>query len=148
MRPAQRRDVAAIVALLADDELGRDREVVTDPPLRAYFAAFDRIAADPNILLAVAEDGSGAVIGTLQLAFLPGLSKQGADLALLEAVRVASPLRGVGIGRQMLVWAMEEARRRGCRDMELLSHNSRTDAHRFYAGLGFAASHQGMKRKL
>ena len=147
-RPARREDVAAIVRLLADDGLGAAREVVSDPPAAAYLEAFDRLAASPRSLLAVAEDAAGAVIGTLQLTFIPGLSNQGAELALVSAVRVDAARRGQRIGEQMMTWAMDEARRRGCAQMELLSHASRTDAHRFYERLGFNRSHLGMKRSL
>ena len=148
IREARREDVAAIVALLADDHLGADREVVADPPLPAYFAAFERVAADPRNLLAVAEDADGAVVGTLQMTFIPGLSNQGAELALIEAVRVASSLRGQGQGQTMIAWALDEARRRGCRAVELFTHASRVDAQRFYERLGFAKSHAGMRRSL
>jgi GNAT superfamily N-acetyltransferase len=148
VRPARREDVAAVVALLADDGLGAGREVVSDPPLPAYFAAFERVAADPRNLLVVADDATGAVVGTLQMTFIPGLSNQGAELALVEAVRVASNLRGKGLGEQLMAWAMDEARRRGCRHIELFSHSSRVDAHRFYERLGFALSHAGMRREL
>jgi GNAT superfamily N-acetyltransferase len=148
MRPARREDVGAIVALLADDELGAGREVVCDPPAPAYLEAFDKVAADPRNLLTVAEDAAGAVVGTLQMTFIPGLSNQGAELALIEAVRVDSSLRGQGLGQIMIRWALDEARRRGCSNIELLAHNDRTDAHRFYERLGFARSHQGMRRAL
>jgi GNAT superfamily N-acetyltransferase len=147
-RAARREDVAAIVRLLADDELGASREVVADPPARSYMEAFERVDADPRNLLAVAEDASGAVVGTLQMTFIPGLSNQGAELALVEAVRVDSRLRGGGLGHVMLQWAMDEARRRNCQNIELLAHLDRTAAHRFYESLGFVKSHAGMRRAL
>ena len=148
LREARREDVGAIVALLADDHLGAGREVVADPPAPAYSAAFERVDADPRNLLAVAVDSTGAVVGTLQMTFIPGLSNQGAELALLEAVRVASALRGQGVGQRMIEWAMDQARARGCAHIELMSHGSRTAAQRFYERLGFARSHVGMKRAL
>jgi len=147
MRPARREDVAAIVALLADDHLGAGREDTSEAALPAYLAAFERVAADGRNLLAVAEQ-DGAVVGCLQLTFIPGLSNQGQDLALLEGVRVASHLRGGGVGEQMVRWAMDEARRRGCGAMELMTHVTRQAAQRFYDRLGFAPSHVGMKRAL
>jgi GNAT superfamily N-acetyltransferase len=147
-RPARREDVAAIVALLADDGLGAGREVVGDPPAPGYLDAFDKIAANPRALLAVAEARDGAVVGTLQLTFIAGLSNQGAELALVSAVRVSSSLRGQRLGEQMMDWAMDEARRRGCRHMELFTHLTRADAQRFYERLGFVRSHAGMRREL
>jgi GNAT superfamily N-acetyltransferase len=148
LREARREDVGAIVALLADDELGAGREVVREPPAPAYLAAFERVEADPRNLLAVAVDGAGAVVGTLQMTFIPGLSNQGAALALIAAVRVASGLRGQGVGQRMIEWALAQARARGCAHIELMSHASRTDAQRFYERLGFVRSHVGMKRSL
>ena len=148
LRPARREDVAAIVRLLADDELGAGRDVPSDPPAPAYLDAFEEIAANPRALLAVAEDRDGRVVGTLQLTFIAGLSNHGAELALVSAVRVDSGLRGRGLGERMMAWAMDEARARGCTAMELLSHASREAAHRFYERLGFPKSHVGMKRSL
>jgi GNAT superfamily N-acetyltransferase len=147
-RPARREDVASIVRLLADDGLGAGREAVSDPPAPGYLEAFDKIAANPRALLAVAEAADGQVVGTLQLTFIAGLSNQGAELALVSAVRVDSSLRGQGLGEAMMQWAMDEARQRGCRHIELFTHASRADAQRFYARLGFEKSHAGMRRAL
>lgn len=144
IRRARRDDVGAIVAMLADDALGGPRERIEDPLPASYFAAFDRLANDPNITLVVAEGEGGAVIGCLQLCILPGLSSQGASRGLIEDVRVDSRLRGRGIGEQLVQWAVAEARSRGCKLVELLTNNSRVDAQRFYERLGFARSHVGM----
>ena len=144
IRPARREDVGAIVAMLADDPLGGARERIEDPLPQSYFAAFERIARDPNIQLVVAEDGQGAVVGCLQLCILPGLSSQGASRGLIEDVRVATHCRSRGIGEQMVRWAIAEAREQGCKLVELLTHHTRVDAQRFYVRLGFQASHVGM----
>lgn len=144
IRRARHDDVGAIVGMLADDALGSGRERIEDPLPPSYFRAFEAVERDPNIQLVVAQDGDGAVIGCLQLCILPGLSSQGASRALIEDVRVASRCRSRGIGEQLVQWAVREARGRGCRLVELLTHNSRVDAQRFYERLGFARSHVGM----
>ena len=146
-RRARRDDVAAIVALLADDHLGAEREVVSDPPAAAYLDAFDAIDGQSNVLLAVAEM-KDEVVGCLQIDFLPGLSRRGAWRGQIEAVSVARPLRGTGVGTAMIRWALARCRERGCAVVQLTSHKSRRDAHRFYARLGFEASHEGMKLTL
>lgn len=143
IRRARRDDVLAIVAMLADDPLGSGRERIEDPLPPSYFRAFEAVENDPNIQLVVAEEG-GAVVGCLQLCILPGLSSQGSSRALIEDVRVASHCRSRGIGEQLVQWAVTEARARQCRLVELLTHNSRVDAQRFYKRLGFAPSHVGM----
>ncbi|GLR98854.1 MULTISPECIES: GNAT family N-acetyltransferase [Bradyrhizobium] len=143
IRPARREDVAAIVAMLADDHLGRARERVEDPLPASYYDAFARVERDPNLTLVVAES-AGRVVGCLQLAILPGLSSQGGLRGLLEDVRVASDCRSRGIGEQLVQWAVAEAKARNCNLVELLTHQTRVDAQRFYKRLGFAASHVGM----
>ncbi|MHB8272184.1 GNAT family N-acetyltransferase [Bradyrhizobium sp.] len=144
IRPALSGDVAAIVAMLADDALGRGRERVADPLPPSYVQAFERVERDPNIQLVVAEGEGGEVIGCLQLCILPGLSSQGASRGLIEDVRVASRYRSRGIGEQLVQWAVAEAQSKGCKLVELLTHNTRIDAQRFYKRLGFQASHVGM----
>jgi ribosomal protein S18 acetylase RimI-like enzyme len=144
VRRARRDDVAAIVAMLADDHLGSARECLDDPLPDSYFSAFEAVDRDPNLTLVVAEDCEGRVVGCLQLAILPGLSSQGASRGLIEDVRVASDCRSCGIGEQLLQWALAEARDKGCKLLELFTHNSRIDAQRFYQRLGFAPSHVGM----
>ncbi|RXG84738.1 MULTISPECIES: GNAT family N-acetyltransferase [Bradyrhizobium] len=143
IRPARREDVAAIVAMLADDHLGRARERVENPLPAAYYDAFARVERDPNLTLVVAES-AGRVVGCLQLAILPGISSQGGVRGLLEDVRVASDCRSRGIGEQLVQWAVTEAKARGCNLVELLTHQTRIDAQRFYKRLGFTASHVGM----
>jgi ribosomal protein S18 acetylase RimI-like enzyme len=143
IRRARRDDVGAIVAMLADDALGGPRERIEDPLPASYFAAFERVDRDENIQLVVAEEG-GAVVGCLQLCILPGLSSQGASRGLIEDVRVASDLRSRGIGEQLVRWSVAEARGRGCKLVELLTHHTRVDAQRFYERLGFSRSHVGM----
>jgi GNAT superfamily N-acetyltransferase len=146
-RLATRSDVPAIVRMLAEDNLGSQREQFTTPLPKAYDMAFESIDADPNHELIVAEL-DGEVIGTLHLIFLPSLSYQGGTRAQVESVRVAGRLRSQGIGAELMQWAIERARQRGCHLMQLTTHKSRTDAHRFYEKLGFAKSHIGMKIKL
>jgi ribosomal protein S18 acetylase RimI-like enzyme len=144
IRPARRDDVETIVKMLADDALGGPRERTEHPLPAAYFAAFERVERDPNLALVVAEGEGGAVIGCLQLCILPGLSSQGASRGLIEDVRVAKHCRSRGIGEQMVQWAAVEARAKGCKLVELLTHHTRVDAQRFYERLGFARSHVGM----
>jgi GNAT superfamily N-acetyltransferase len=133
--------------LLAEDELGSQRERYETPLPQTYYDAFEAIQANPNQELIVAEL-NGQVAGTLQLMYLPSLSYQGGTRAQVESVRVRQALRGQGIGAGMMEWALERARQRGCHLMQLTSHKSRTEAHRFYEKLGFSASHIGMKINL
>jgi len=146
-RPATEDDVAAIVALLADDGLGRGRENPSLPLDRRYLDAFAALDSDPNQLLVVAER-DGAVTGCLQLTFIPGLSRLGMWRGQIEAVRVAASERGTGLGGAMVEWAIARCRERGCGLVQLTTDKTRANAHRFYERLGFVASHEGMKLSL
>jgi len=146
-RQAERSDLSAIVRMLADDFLGSQREQFADPLPAAYITAFDEISADNNNELIVAEL-DGKVVGTLQLTVTPSISFRGGKRATVESVRVDAAYRGRGIGRKMMIWTIERAKQRGCITMQLTTNSDRTDAHQFYADLGFSASHIGMKLKL
>ncbi|MEU0136752.1 GNAT family N-acetyltransferase [Streptomyces sp. NPDC006296] len=145
IRPAALADLSAVVAMLADDPLGAQRESPDD--LTPYQCAFRRMCDDPNqhLVVAVRED---RVVGTLQLTVIPGLSRRGATRSVIEGVRVHADERGGGLGTQLIQWAVDESRRQGCQLVQLTSDTSRVDAHRFYERLGFTASHVGFKLAL
>lgn len=147
LRPATRADVRAIVEMLADDALGAAREDMSDPLPQPYFDAFEELERDPNNRLLIAERG-GAIVGTLQVTFIRGLSRRGMRRALVEAVRVASAHRGQGLGEEIMQAVVALARSEGCAMVQLTTDKSRKDAHRFYERLGFVASHEGMKLML
>ena len=147
IRAATRDDVSEIVAMLADDVLGSGREQLADPLPAAYEQAFAAIDSDPNHLLVVVEV-EGSVAGTMQLSFLPYLTYGGGLRAQIEAVRVASHLRGTGTGARLFEWAIDQAKERGCHLVQLTSDKQRPAAIRFYERLGFRSTHEGMKLHL
>ena len=144
-REAVRVDLPGIIALLADDVLGKARDFTEVD--EAYEKAFADIAADPRNHLIVA-DADGELVGCMQITYIPGLGRHGAERSLIESVRVRSDQRGRGLGRDMMTWAIDQARERGCALVQLTTDKSRADAHRFYRNLGFVASHEGMKLAL
>jgi GNAT superfamily N-acetyltransferase len=143
-RLATRADVPSIVRMLADDDLGSQRERYGDPLPEGYYSAFELINKDPNHELIVAEP-EGEVIGTLHLMFLPSISFQGGLRAQIESVRVDKRFQSQGIGSQMMKWTLDRAKQRGAHVVQLTTHKTRLDAHRFYERLGFKGTHLGMK---
>ncbi|MWK34906.1 GNAT family N-acetyltransferase [Actinomadura sp. J1-007] len=156
-RAATVDDLPEIVRLLADDPLGAARETPAagasgpgasgagaDAVPAPYAAAFAAIEKDPNNLLVVAE-ADGRVAGTMQITYIPGLTYTGGERAQIEGVRIAAEQRGRGIGQAMIGWAIEQARLRGCRLVQLTTDRQRPDAVRFYQKMGFRPSHMGMK---
>ena len=146
-RLAERADAPAIVAMLADDRLGKERERPDDPLPDSYLEAFDAIDRDPNNELLLAES-KDAIVGFLQLTFVPSMTYQGSWRALIEGVRVSSEIRGGGIGRKLVQEAIDRAKARRCLWVQLTTDKSREKALRFYESLGFAATHEGMKLRL
>jgi GNAT superfamily N-acetyltransferase len=147
-RSAEDADLPAVISLLADDEIGRLREDPRLPLAQEYMEAFCAIKTDRNQLLAVAVDGAGLVIGTLQISFIPGISRMGAWRGQIEAVRIAKGYRSSGLGQRMFEWAISQCRSRGCSLVQLTTDKSRPDAHNFYEKLDFVPSHVGYKLRL
>ena len=146
-RQARREDLEAIVRMLADDPLGAGRETYTAPLPASYHTAFEAIRADENNELVVACLGP-EVVGVLQVTFIPCLTYRGGWRAVVEGVRVDAGVRGRGVGRALLEWAITRARERGCHLVQLTTDKARPEAKAFYETLGFAATHEGMKLQL
>lgn len=147
IREARKDDLRDIVTMLADDELGQQRESVAHPLSRAYIRAFDEIEADDRQMLMVAVL-DGHVVGTLQISIIPGLARKGTTRGQLEAIRISRHHRGKGIGSELINWAVDECRRRQCGLVQLTSDKTRTEAHDFYSRMGFVATHEGFKLEL
>jgi GNAT superfamily N-acetyltransferase len=149
-RDAVPADIATIIGLShAGDARGKDTPPL-DPATLAdprYRAAFDEIAANPHHRLVVAEK-DGAVVGTIQISFIPGMPNFGMKRGLLENVHIRADQRGTGLGTEMVQWAIERCREAGCGLVQLTSNKVRLDAHRFYEKLGFTKSHEGFKLRL
>lgn len=148
LRRAVASDVQAIVELLVEDTRRAAIETAAPEARAAYEQAFQQVDADASQLLVVATDTSDVVVATMQLTFIPGLSRAGSTRLQVEAVRVRSDQRGNGLGGAMMEWAVQEGKRRRARLLQLTSDRSRADAHRFYDRLGFKASHVGYKLDL
>ncbi|MCB8822068.1 GNAT family N-acetyltransferase [Microvirga rosea] len=146
-REAAPQDLEAIIRLHEEDELGSHGDAWTPENRPAYEAAFAAIAQSSENSLFVALDRD-EVVGTFQLTFIPNLTSRGALRVKVESVKVKGARRSGGIGSQMMIFAEEEARRRGAGMLELTSNKTRTEAHRFYERLGYTRSHEGFKKKL
>lgn len=146
-REALESDISCLVEMLSDDELGAMREDNSLPVDQNYIKAFHSIEQDPNNELTVVE-GNGEIVGMLQLTFIPYLSHIGSWRCLIESVRIHSSYRGRGLGTELFKWAIERAKTRACRIVQLTSDKQRPEALRFYESLGFKATHEGFKLKI
>jgi GNAT superfamily N-acetyltransferase len=146
-RPATVADLPFIVGQIVEDSVvptGDDLSAAAGPD---YVAAFAAISADPNQECVIAEL-DGEAVGSFQLTYIPGLMRHGMWRGLIEGVHVRAESRNRGLGTEMMVWAVERCRARGCGLVQLTSNKKRTDAHRFYRRLGFEPTHEGFKLML
>jgi len=143
-REAVEKDLRSLVMLFADDPLGASREDTSEPLNPAYLAAFAAISADPNNELIIIEN-RGKLVGTLQLTFLPNLTRMGSWRCQIEGVRIHRDFRGKGLGTNFFEWVLQRAGQKGCKLVQLTSDKKRIEALRFYEGLGFQATHEGFK---
>lgn len=143
-RRAVEADLPFIVNLLTEDAVRVTDDRPDEPYHPRYVAALRELKADTNqmMMLAVLDGDS---VGTIQLTFIPGIAALGTKRCLVEAVHIAPAHRSKGLGTEMLHWAIEQARERGCGMVQLTSNKKRLDAHRFYERLGFLKSHEGFK---
>ncbi len=144
-RKATQKDISSIVEMMADDMLGKTRENFQNPLPIEYLNAFRIINSDENQELIVLEDENSEIIGTLQLTFIQYLNYCGGMRAQIESVIIRKDKRGQGIGKQMFEWAINRAKEKNARMLQLTSDKQRPRAIKFYEDLGFKATHEGMK---
>lgn len=147
-RKATKKDISKIVEMLADDELGKQRENFQTPLPKEYTDAFEKINTDENQELMVVENEQAEIVGTLQLTFIQYLTYRGGIRAQIEAVRIRKDKRGIGLGKAMFKWAINRAKEKKAHLLQLTTDKKRPDAIQFYEDLGFKQSHEGMKMHL
>lgn len=146
-RPSEWADLPDIIHLLGDDMLGQARNPAYSDSTAEYDKAFTEIVGNANNTFIVAIRGDD-IVGCYQLTFTRGLSHRGALRGQIESVRVASVVRGRGLGSAMMRDAIDRARDRGANILQLTTDVRRPHSRRFYERLGFVTSHHGMKLAL
>ena len=131
IRRATEADLAEIIRL--HQQLDPAEPATSEADARRIF---ERINTYPDYAIYLAEV-NGKIAGTFGLLVMDKLAHNGKPSALVEDVVVDEALRGQGIGREMMAFAMEHGRARGCYKLALSSNLKRTEAHAFYETLGF-----------
>ena len=143
-RHATPADLSFIVALVVEDNVVATEDDRADAMHPDYVDALAAIDRDPNQEMFIVESG-GRPIGCFQLSYIPGLMRRGMTRGQIEVVHIEAASRNRGFGSQMMRWALERCREKGCGMVQLTSNKKRLDAHRFYVRLGFQQSHEGFK---
>jgi GNAT superfamily N-acetyltransferase len=130
IRAATETDLPPILMLYRD--LG-DRQVVSLDRAQTIFRRM-RSYPDSDVYVAV---GGEEIVGTFALLIMDNLAHCGAPSGVVEDVVVRGDWQRRGVGRQMMQFALERCRKRGCYKLALSSNLRREAAHRFYESLGF-----------
>ena len=131
IRAATEADLPSILALYA--EIEDDGRTLSIEETRSIFA---RMRSYPDYKVYVGTS-DGSIVGTFALLIMDNLAHMGAPSGVIEDVVVRKDWRGKGVGRQMMWFAIDRCRERGCYKLSLSSNLKRRAAHRFYDGLGF-----------
>ena len=122
----------------------RDHERRDWPPLESIRAGVERLMPrdDTEFLL-----GGDPPAGIVQLRYRYGVWWDAEDCNV-EDVFVSAGARGSGLGRQLVSAAIDRARQRGCRRMELDTAADNAPAQGLYRSLGFFDSGIFMRRRI
>lgn len=138
VRDAADGDASAVAGLLG--EMGYP----CSPRQAAGYMA--RFRGERASRLQVAER-AGAVVGLVATHIVPRLDEDGWSCRITDIVVAASQRRS-GAGSALVAAAEAEARRHGARRLDLSSGEWRTDAHAFYARLGFRSQSRAFTKPL
>ena len=137
---AQLDEAEAIADLLVEF---RDHMGVDWPSANAFLASVERLLEDRDTeFLLAAPDEDSAPAGVLQLRFRFGVWKAAPD-AWLEDLYVSDSARRTGLGDALVALALERARERGARRIELDCNAANTAALALYERHGFSARSKG-----
>jgi GNAT superfamily N-acetyltransferase len=142
IRAATEADIPRILELYR--QLSLDPDSYRKAAVDDCRVVFHKIGTMPDYALLVAEE-NGEVIGTTVLAVLPGFAHGTSPFAVVEYVVVDESHRHKGIGKLLMEYCIDKAKKAGCYKMMLTSDNRRDEAHKFYRSLGFEASAQGFR---
>ncbi len=131
IRQATRDDLPALLELYAQPSFNGGAV-----DLEKAGSIYETISTYPNYHIHVAEQ-DGAVIGTLCLIVIDNIAARGMPCAIIESVVMQADRQGSGIGRQMLLHAMQEAAKLGAYKVALYTSSPHDYVHRFYEALGF-----------
>lgn len=134
IRQAQEGDLTAILDLYRQPEMD-GKDVLS---IKEASKVFKRISRYPNYKFYIARDVlTQVVVGVFALLVMDNLGHHGSPSAIVEGVCVAESVKNQGVGRLMMIKAIEISKQAGCYKVSLSSNQHREGAHAFYQRLGF-----------
>jgi GNAT superfamily N-acetyltransferase len=135
VRGATQYDIDALAGLVA---VFRDHLRLAEPASAGIPASLRRLLHDPDARFLVALDQTRELVGYAALRFRYSLWVSALE-AQLDDLFVMASARRSGVGRQLLVAAVDAARLRGAKVVGVTTNERNVDALRLYASAGLRA---------
>jgi ribosomal protein S18 acetylase RimI-like enzyme len=130
-------DISSILNLLYD--LDRPRPL-NDHEVRIFKNKFSDYFLDSQKNIIVAQQDE-KIVGVVSIIYLQRLNRIKTEMYIPELI-VTEKLRCLGIGKKLMRYCMELAKKKNCYRIRLESGNSRKESHKFYKSIGFEQSAQ------
>jgi GNAT superfamily N-acetyltransferase len=145
VRVATREDVKSLLDLLPQITSRPDSLSAKTLGLDESMRIFDEISDSGNVFIVVGESAN-ELVAALTMAIVPNFTYGGRPWSIIENVVVAREQRGKGFGKELMAFAFDLAKDRGCYKAQLLS-GPNDDQVGFYKSLGMQdGTSQGFKK--
>ncbi|MDH3696484.1 MAG: GNAT family N-acetyltransferase [Nitrosopumilus sp.] len=130
-------DISSILNLLYD--LDRPRPL-NDDEVKIFKTKISDYFLDSQKNIIVAQQDK-KIVGVASIIYLQRLNRVKTEMYIPELI-VTEKLRCSGIGKRLMQYCMELAKKKNCYRIRLESGNSRKESHKFYKSIGFEQSAQ------
>ena len=130
-------DISSILNLLYD--LDRPRPL-DDDEVKIFKNKISDYFLDSQKNIVVAEQDK-EIVGVVSIIYLQRLNRVKTEMYIPELI-VTEKLRYSGIGKKLIQYCIELAKKKNCYRIRLESGNQRTESHKFYKSVGFEQSAQ------
>jgi phosphoglycolate phosphatase len=105
--------------------------------LESFYKTFEKINSDESYILVGAKDENNKIVGTVMGIICYELNSDCRPFMVIENIVVSNECKGQGVGRKLMTFIEDEARKRNCSLTMLVSGYQRKEAHLFYEKLGY-----------
>ena len=129
------KDIPFILELLYD----LDRPTpIDDKEIKVFKNKIKDYFSDPQKTILVAKQDS-KIVGLVSIILLRRLNRAKLEMYIPELI-VTKELRNYGIGKKLIQYCIDLAKKKDCYRIRLESGNQRKDSHKFYKSIGFEQS--------
>ena len=135
IRESTDKDIPSILSLLY--ELERPKPL-DDNDVKVFKNKIHDYFSDSQKIILVAEQ-NGKIVGIVSIIYLQRLNRAKLEMYIPELV-VTEKLRYSGIGKKLIQYCIDLAKKKDCYRIRLESGNQRKESHKFYKSIGFEQS--------